>query len=130
MGSVGDAYDNALAESFFATLECELLDGTRFRTQIEARMAIFDFIEGWYNPHRRRSGIGYDSPSKFEKRLQSSIGAVGQKSDFHTGSQSHDLDPKRHPPSRRKPKTSTVHRTGGTPGSQCLVVVYDQDRWR
>jgi len=91
MGSVGDAYDNALAESFFATLECELLDRTRFRTQIEARMAIFDFIEGWYNPHRRHSGIGYDSPSKFEKRLESSIEAVGQKNDFHTGSQSHDL---------------------------------------
>jgi putative transposase len=93
MGSVGDAYDNALAESFFATLECELLDRTRFRTQIEARMAIFDFIEGWYNPHRRHSGIGYDSPSRFEKRLQSSIDAVGQENDFHTGSQSHDLGP-------------------------------------
>ena len=55
MGSVGDAYDNAMAESFFATLECELLDRRRFRTQAEARMAVFEFIEGFYNP-RRPSG--------------------------------------------------------------------------
>jgi hypothetical protein len=53
MGSVGDAYDNAMCESFFATLECELLDRTRFKNQVEARLAVFDFIEGWYNPHRR-----------------------------------------------------------------------------
>jgi hypothetical protein len=53
MGSVGDCFDNAMCESFFATLECELLDRRRFKTQIEARMAIFEFIEGWYNPHRR-----------------------------------------------------------------------------
>jgi putative transposase len=46
MGSVCDAYDNAMCESFFATLECELLDRTRFKNQIEARMAVFDFIEG------------------------------------------------------------------------------------
>ena len=53
MGSVGDAYDNAMAESFFATLECELLDRRRFQTQAEARMAVFAFIEGFYNPRRR-----------------------------------------------------------------------------
>src|SRR3989449_10867294 len=47
MGSVGDAYDNALCESFFATLECERLDRERFRTPAEARRALFDFIEGW-----------------------------------------------------------------------------------
>ncbi len=68
MGSVGDCYDNALCESFFATLECELLDRSRFRTQAEARMAIFDFIEGWYNPHRRHSGIDYASPMEYERR--------------------------------------------------------------
>jgi len=67
MGSVGDAYDNAMAESFFATLECELLDQRRFRTQAEARMAIFDFIEGWYNPHRRHSALGYRSPMNYER---------------------------------------------------------------
>ena len=68
MGSVGDAYDNALCESFFATLECELLDRNRFRTQVEARMAVFQFIEGWYNPHRLHSGLGYLSPINFERR--------------------------------------------------------------
>jgi putative transposase len=68
MGSVGDAYDNALCESFFATLECELLDRRRFSSQAEARMAIFDFIEGWYNPHRRHSGLDYESPIRYEQR--------------------------------------------------------------
>ena len=52
MGSVGDCYDNAMCESSFATLECELLKQQRFTSQAEARMAVFDFIEGWYNPHR------------------------------------------------------------------------------
>jgi putative transposase len=68
MGSVGDAYDNAMCESFSATLECELLDRRRFRSQAEARMAIFRFIEGWYNPSRRHSGLGYLSPMDYEKR--------------------------------------------------------------
>ena len=67
MGSVGDAYDNAMAESFFATLECELLDRRRFKTQAEARMAVFEFIEGFYNPRRRHSSLGYLSPIKFER---------------------------------------------------------------
>jgi putative transposase len=67
MGSVGDCFDNAMCESFFATLECELLDRRHFKTQIEARMAIFEFIEGWYNPHRRHSAINYLSPIDFER---------------------------------------------------------------
>ena len=66
MGSVGDCYDNAMCESFFATLECELLDRYRFETKAEARMAVFEFIEGWYNPHRRHSALGYESPVNFE----------------------------------------------------------------
>ena len=57
MGSVGDAYDNAMCESFFATLECELLDRSRFQTQVEARMAVFEYLEGWYNPYRRAQGF-------------------------------------------------------------------------
>ncbi len=65
-GSVGDCYDNAMAESFFATLECELLDRRRFRTQAEAKLAIFKFIEGWYNPHRRHSACGNRSPIWYE----------------------------------------------------------------
>ncbi len=67
MGSVGDAYDNALCESFFATLECERLDRRRFRTQAEARLAVFDFIEGWYNPRRRHSALDYLSPMVYER---------------------------------------------------------------
>jgi putative transposase len=67
-GSVGDAYDNALCESFFATLECELLDRRRFATQGEARLAVFEFIEGWYNPHRRHSALDYESPISYEKK--------------------------------------------------------------
>ena len=70
MGSVGDCFDNALCESFFATLECELLDRRRFRTQVEARMAVFEFLEGWYNPRRRHSALGYLSPVEFEKRKE------------------------------------------------------------
>jgi putative transposase len=69
MGSVGDCYDNAMCESFFATLECELLDRERFRNQIEARMAIFEFIEGWYNLRRRHSSLAYLSPMEFERRF-------------------------------------------------------------
>jgi putative transposase len=69
-GSVGDCYDNAMCESFFATLECELIDRRRFRTQNEARREVFQFIEGWYNPHRRHSAIDYQSPINFERRCQ------------------------------------------------------------
>jgi len=67
MGSVGDAYDNAMCESFFATLECELLDRHRFKTQVEVRLAVFEFIEGWYNPHRRHSALDYQSPLNYER---------------------------------------------------------------
>jgi putative transposase len=69
MGSVGDAYDNAMAESFFATLECELIDRRRFKTQAEARIAVFTFIEGFYNPRRRHSSVGYLSPVDYERSL-------------------------------------------------------------
>ncbi len=68
MGSVGDAYDNAMCESFFATLECELLARYRFKTQAEARRAVFAFIEGFYNPRRRHSSIEYLSPIDYERR--------------------------------------------------------------
>jgi putative transposase len=66
MGSVGDCFDNALCESFFATLECELLDRSTFQTPAEARLTVFQFIEGWYNPHRRHSALGQRSPMRFE----------------------------------------------------------------
>lgn len=67
MGTAGDCYDNALCESFFATLECELLDRHTFRTQAEARLAVFDFIEGFYNSRRRHSALGYHSPMSYER---------------------------------------------------------------
>jgi len=75
MGSVGDCYDNAMCESFFATLECELLDRERFETKAEARMAVFRFIEGWYNPHRRHSSLAYQSPMTYEKKHQLEVAA-------------------------------------------------------
>ena len=68
MGTVGDAYDNAMAESFFATLEKELLSRSRFKTHAEAKTAIFEWLEGWYNPHRRHSSLGRISPIAFERR--------------------------------------------------------------
>jgi len=67
MGSVGDAYDNAMAESFFASLECELIDRRSFQTKAEARLALFTYIEGWYNPRRRHSALGRISPINFER---------------------------------------------------------------
>ena len=70
MGTVGDAYDNAMAESFFASLECELIDRRSFKTKTEARMALFTWIEGWYNPRRRHSALGQVSPANFERRHQ------------------------------------------------------------
>ncbi len=72
-GSVGDAYDNAMCESFFATLERELIDRHRFRSRTEARMAVFQFIEGFYNPSRRHSALGYLSPIEYERRRDGPI---------------------------------------------------------
>jgi len=68
MGSVGDCYDNAMCESFFATLECELLDRTRFVDRTAAELAVFDFIEGFYNTKRRHSALGYLAPVTFEQK--------------------------------------------------------------
>ena len=68
MGSVGDAYDNAMAESFFASLECELIDRRVWQTKTQARLDVFTWIEGWYNPRRRHSGVGQMSPNNFERK--------------------------------------------------------------
>jgi putative transposase len=73
MGSVGDAYDNAMAESFFSTLEAELLSRRRFTSQAEARMACFSYIEGWYNPMRLHSGLGYRSPMTYEAEREAAL---------------------------------------------------------
>ena len=67
MGSKGDCFDNAAIESYHATLEKELLRGRSFRTRQEARSAVFDWIECWYNRERRHSRLGYRSPDQFER---------------------------------------------------------------
>ena len=76
MGSVGDCYDNAMAESFFATLECELLARQPFHTRNEARTALFEYIEGFYNRQRRHSALAYLSPDAYERRWATTTPAV------------------------------------------------------
>ncbi len=96
MGSVGDCYDNAMAESFFASLECELLDQRTFRSHAEAKTELFRWIEGWYNPHRRHSAIRYLSPVNFENAYNEDYEAAAC-----------ELAPvswTRHPLSRRYPR--------------------------
>lgn len=66
MSRTGDCWDNAVAESFFATLKRELVDRVRWRTRDEARAAIFTYIESWYNRHRRHSSLGFLSPIDYE----------------------------------------------------------------
>ncbi len=68
MGSVGDCYDNAMAESFFATLKTERVQRRSYRTRNEAIDDVFTWIEGWYNPHRRHSALDNLSPNTFERR--------------------------------------------------------------
>jgi putative transposase len=84
MGTVGDAYDNAMAESVFASLECELIDRRSFKTKTEARLAVFTWIEAWYNPRRRHSAHGRLSPVNFE-RMQA------DKSNQHSADAEHGL---------------------------------------
>jgi putative transposase len=85
MGSVGDCFDNAMCGSFFTTLECELLDRRRFKTQIEARIAISEFIEGWYNPHRRHSALDYLSPINYESNHSKDEGYHSSTPSIETG---------------------------------------------
>ena len=81
MGPVGVCFDNAMTESFFATLECEWLDHTHFhdprssrgQAHHQARRAIFEFIKGWYHPHRRHRGLGQQSPIAFERSDQDAV---------------------------------------------------------
>jgi putative transposase len=108
MGSVGDACGDAMCESFFATLECELLDRRKFQTKAAARMAVFEFIEGRYDPGRRHSTLGYPSPIDREKeaiaRLEvsslqpsSKPGELQQRGQGHAQvGRSEGLGPRRH----------------------------------
>jgi len=116
MGSVGDAYDNALAESFFATLECEVLDRNHFKTREEARTAVFSWIEGWYNPHRRHSSLGYLSPKQFEQEFSAEPQSRGSELLPHSrqtarrvGSMRKSKSKTRHPNTRRTPTNQIIH---------------------
>jgi putative transposase len=75
LGSRGDCFDNAITESWFASLECELLDRSTFRTHSQARTAIFEYIEAFYNTHRRHSALGYLSPAEFERQHRAEVAA-------------------------------------------------------
>ena len=92
-GSVGDCYDNAMCESFFATLECELLAKHRFQSQTQARPIVFQFIEGWYNTRRRHSSIDYLSPIEFERRHEAGLEGESRENGFPGSTQSHDHAP-------------------------------------
>ena len=67
MGSRGDAYDNALAESFMSTIKTELVKQQTWKTRDQARLAVFRYIESFYNPLRRHSALGMRSPDEYEK---------------------------------------------------------------
>ncbi len=75
MGRVGSALDNAMAESFVSTLKAEMA-GHQFPTREAARMAVFDYIEGFYNPTRRHSSIGYMSPADYERAIAEEVEAA------------------------------------------------------
>jgi len=66
--AVADCYDNSMCESFFATLECELIQRNKFEDKAQGKAAVFKFIEGWYNRRRRHSKIDYLSPTEYERR--------------------------------------------------------------
>lgn len=73
MGSVDDYRDNAIIESFFASLECEVLKRHQFKKRQEADRRIFQYIEGWYNTRRLHSALGYKSLFKYEESYWSAI---------------------------------------------------------
>ncbi len=85
MGTVGDAYDNAMAESFFATLECELIEWRSWKTKAEIKTALFSWIEGRYNPHRLHSSLGYLSPLKYEEEFAANNDRVPKHRVTHRG---------------------------------------------
>jgi putative transposase len=76
MGSVGDSYDNALAENFFSTLKVELVYRTSFRTREDAELELFRYIDGWYNPHRIQRRLGWRSPDEYEAHYYRNLKAA------------------------------------------------------
>jgi putative transposase len=77
MGTVGDCYDNAMMESFWHTMQLELLDLRKWETRQQLGNAIFEWVECWYNPYRRHSSIGMLSPAEFERRYRESPPPAG-----------------------------------------------------
>lgn len=83
MGSVGDACDNALCDSSFRILKCELIDRTSLRSFTHARWEVFEYIEGWYTPHRRHSALDYESPTSYEQRKEATAALDPKRSPDH-----------------------------------------------
>jgi len=121
MGAVGDGYDNAIAESVFAILECELVKCHSFRSPTEARLAVFDFIKGSYKPRRLSSVIRNVSPMCFEtirkKRprsarrcasFQCDAGTAGSAQGIQLPALSHTI-----PSCRLSTETVATHLPGG-----------------
>jgi len=140
MGSVGDCYDNALCESFFATLECELLDRRPFRSQEEARRAVFEFtpsrcsfgIEGWHNPHRRHSSLNYASPARYEMvRAHATLDSPKPPTVHQNGATSHnDAESEGSPlptPSQVAPLAQRVLSTSRLPNANSVAGRTSQD---
>jgi putative transposase len=107
MGSVGDTYDNAMAESFFASLECELIDRRSFQTNADARLAWFTYIEGWYNPRRRHSALGRIFAVNFERNQ------VHHESPLHNNAVA--------APQPAENQAENCPRTGATPSTAAFV---------
>lgn len=97
MGSKGDAYDNAMMESFFGTLKIELIDRRRWRTRSEIDTAVLSYIEGWYNPLRLQEALGWRSPMEFEAAHDAghdlSVPATSHRAPVLGGVKEHHLDP-------------------------------------
>jgi putative transposase len=97
MGSKGDAYDNALMESFFGTLKIELVDRRRWRTRQEIDSAVLSYIEGWYNPLRLQKALGWRSPLEFEAHHHAghdlTVPATDRRAPVLTGVKERHLDP-------------------------------------
>jgi putative transposase len=73
MGTIGDAYDNAVIESFWGRMQTELLDRKRWRTRIELANAIFEYLEIFHNRQRRHSALGWLTPIEYEKRHTTNV---------------------------------------------------------
>ena len=86
MGSVGDCYDNAASEAFHASIKKERIYRQSWPTRAEARAALFEYIEGWYNPRRRHSTLGYLSPAQYEQQHAEQLQAALQSTPSRNGS--------------------------------------------